>query len=136
MKVKLRVWNSELKKMIYPHDTIDIEHHQWFTKRDTIVYANMQNGYTSGDIMLFTGLLDKNGEEIYEGDILKLRHINWMGTENEEIAEELIIEVGYRELFASFYYADVNNEERDIMHFHHRSMDYEIIGNIYENEKE
>src|SRR3970040_1944265 len=60
MKIKFRVWNGEW--MISP-DYIDcdgIAH--W--KENSIPQS-------SNDLMQYTGLRDKQGEEIYEGDIVK-----------------------------------------------------------------
>ena len=48
--IKFRYWREEDKKMIYPHHT---------------ELPNNQNV-----LMQYTGLKDKNGKEIYEGDIL------------------------------------------------------------------
>lgn len=72
-------------------------------------------------IMQYTGLKDKNGKEIYEGDIIK--------SEEGEIAhiefETHILQDMTGNCFGSGFFpqSDVNIE------------DCEIIGNIYENEE-
>lgn len=78
------------------------------------------------DIMQYTGLKDKNGKEIYEGDIIKLDDPNWGygGMYDKEHDGYLYREVAFEDGCFCFK----NGSE-----LYNVNGQSEVIGNIYEN---
>lgn len=98
-QIKFRAWDKEQKRMVFDFETIPYFASRVITK------------YSIDDCMQFTGLIDKNGKEIYEGDIIN----GW----------RVVIEphsTGLR---------DSDNKWQG--QIAHRSTGLEVIGNIYEN---
>ena len=81
------------------------------------------------DLMQFTGLKDRNGKEIYEGDIIKYHYFYF--ADGSEIEKEHVCSVKYDDSFANF---DAMDKE-GFAHFLGNASDdgIEVIGNIYEN---
>ena len=107
-EIKFRAWDKKEKKMIF--DGLEDETIFSFPYRD------LSNNLI---LMQFTGLLDKNGKEIYEGDI-----VNYDNKSFHNGLNGLVEWVG-----SGFYIA----KHIPIFKIVEKFKDFEVIGNIYEN---
>jgi uncharacterized phage protein (TIGR01671 family) len=115
-EIKFRAWDEEKKSMYY----IDLYEYMSFDEeaQDNMITCNARkNG-----LMQYTGLKDKNGKEIYEGDIVKDRWGN-----NKEVSFSEIDFCTYDGSCAGYGFVLEDQYPSDY------KQTVEIIGNIYEN---
>lgn len=123
--IKLKAWDIHKKKFI-PNDVWTLCNNP--VGRETAVMTQDWEDYKEGEhfypefqtIVLYTGLHDKNGKEIYEGDIVKFG-THWVGDYTVKEHVEVIE-----------YEAPGFNDSLQVG-FHDTPPWCEVIGNIYEN---
>lgn len=79
--------------------------------------------HTSVDLMQFTGLLDKNGKEIYEGDIVEGNPLGWTSTMRGVV-------IWMNDGWFVDPEDDRDNEKRLHQQFFSK---VEVVGNMFEN---
>lgn len=135
-EIKFRVWDKDLKKMHIcgenQHDSISFSYPE-----NEAHYYNLQNGCGSStdgsgtyELMQYTGLKDKNGKEIFEGDIVEYNDFNSLRTGGH--AEDKII-VGKVAFSCGMWMVKEKNCVHDLYEGLGNDEELEIIGNIYEN---
>lgn len=122
MEIKFRVWDKKTNQMgkvwaVYFSDSDELE----------TVYVHLPKGLVTTRnindciVMQSTGLKDKNGVEIYDGDIYRYKYYTGGGFEyRNSIVEWEITEIAYEGVFHGY---ELSNYE------------IEVIGNIYENQE-
>src|SRR5690554_4062383 len=120
---KFRAWDSWWDEMYYFDFAKNIEATPddelkglWILHEEGSVYA-IQNKIK---IMQYTGLKDKNGKEIYEGDLVQvLDYTSWEG----------LYKVVWDEESLMYVLEDAYGDKEKMCEFEH----YLVRGNIYEN---
>lgn len=125
--IRFRAWQKEQKKMYSPET---MSEDQLTLMPDGRGFANISSTSTRLSAidnnkrmipLQYTGLQDKNGREIYEGDIIR-------------DIEKLTWQVLYNESEACFDIQNMDKKSRlQRIHLHSSFEDLEVIGNIYEN---
>lgn len=119
-EIKFRAWDS-VQEVMLPVENIDF-------RNDLITLNEDDNSLTDTfemiTLMQYTGMKDKNGKEIYEGDIVG--HLN--------MRAEIIFENG------SFEFKWLDKITKKVRRynepmFKNTSITFEVIGNIYENKE-
>nr|DAR68562.1 MAG TPA: YopX protein [Caudoviricetes sp.] len=129
MAPKFRAWMKSLKWMC---DVTNISFDSKFVdicqQGDTERYTEMSVEFDEVKLMQSTGLVDKNGKEIFEGDVVQFEDCS-------EASDFLYINTGIIEWCQGGFH--VTNRDSVLMEdlLDGDSLDVTIIGNIYENKE-
>jgi uncharacterized phage protein (TIGR01671 family) len=136
-EIKFRAWDKKSKKMLYGDFCIWASSGRWAIYDDEdggksgLWEHNISDDYDL-EVMQYTGLHDKNGKEIWEGDILS----DSLVTTKDDPAKDgyfLYSEVIFSE--GSFCGKEINGWDpmTEIYPLAGNYSRQEVIGNIYEN---
>lgn len=130
-EIKFRAWLKDDKRMV---EVRSIDFHE----EGNIITVNYNDifGFEFNEneieLMQYTGLKDKNGKEIYEGDIIDIHQ-----TVNGQSV--FVIEVTNTGLVIPRYAFDKNYKYeyniRELLEFDEYDKEIEIIGNVWENKE-
>lgn len=119
-KIKFRAWDKKTKSMIKEVYEIGLGNRN--NPEKWLVGDDRQTD--NFELMQYTGLKDKNGKEIYEGDILRCYF------DKNQIADWLYLHFSDKVLEQGFF-----DEIVEIPEIYTKSFpeNIEVLGNIYEN---
>ncbi len=117
MKLKFRAWLKQKQKMDNYIDHISWLEDELYCIGDGITYM-----VSAEDLVLMqsTGLVDKNGKEIFEGDIVKM-------------SKDVYSEPTYYEVVRHYGGAYRLESKQHGCELWLRHTDCEVVGNVYEN---
>lgn len=132
-RFRFRAWNKEDNKMYEAEGVYAYKDES--TKGGEVFLKGVKTSYyfpEQVELMQCTGLKDKNGKLIYEGDILKCYYID-SDTDNQEFD---LMKMVYNDKYCAFGLIGLKTSHfEDFVNCDYIAEDYEVIGNIYENKE-
>ena len=147
MKLNFRAWDKELKTIL-DVSLMDFKKRVLVGEHWEFGETNFM-GFDEIELMQSTGLKDKNGKEIFEGDVLKFND-EWNEYCHEGYVDGSVEGINYVEVVkgeACFEFGRTKYPESSLFilmedeHLNFKDVtksedfEFEIIGNIYENKK-
>lgn len=129
-EIKFRAWQKHHRKMLpvkiidFNRNTITVDYGEKTIPRfNTFDMENFE-------LMQYTGLKDKNGTEIYEGDIVKAKDPYKLNSKERFYTCEVVFTDGA--LFM-LKHKTVKWGKEEVHYYNMRIMEIEVIGNIHDN---
>jgi len=128
-EIKFRAWDKYTSKMLEQEGVSGSNSCISFLDFYYDDSENRNFGSVINDLILmqFTGLLDKNGKEIFENDIIVLSHPCWSVKCIVKYDNQLACYV-----LESFEKID-KGVRKSFLHIYQEDLNYKVIGNIYQN---
>lgn len=131
-ELKFRAWDDRNKMWLFSYNHPNLG--GFSMKGEVMLFGEYQRflervpleDWSKIILMQYTGLKDKNGNEIYDGDILSF--IDFDFNSDDEFLNYGLVEYYVSEM--RFFITNRNSVEMDEIDF---EKEVEIIGNIYEN---
>ena len=126
-EIKFRAWDKKTKSMI--HEVWELGLGDRHNPETWLVGDDRQTD--SFELMLFTGLKDKNGREIYEGDLIHwVIYDNGYDGKNFNVNKNKIIKEGIGKVYWASDHYKIKGCKKSISSLIF-SASKEVVGNIY-----
>lgn len=142
--IKFRAWHEDLEVMVYSDkrnkSTYDIDYEfvinekgslvcNWHEDTEDVCGNFIESSGTLDNLMQYTGLKDKNGKEVYEGDIIESPL--WEAEPYEIVFKDYAFkarDIRKKIMYGSDLFFDIDDLLSGCV-----GETFEVIGNIYEN---